>query len=244
MGLGSHDWVDWRYTPSDRVFQRFAAGVRAAGGFVVAAHPAVPLLGSAWEFGFDHVDAIEVWNGAWNVDDEASLRIWHRLLRRGRRVVAVGGSDSHGPHQPVGRPQTVVRAERPSAADLVAALRRGRCYLAESSAVQLTLTASCAVGGHLLAAGPGETLPVAPGAADVTVTATVSGAPNTRMAIITGAGRVADVRIDQSGAGSIRWTGSGDSMRFVRAEVRRRAIPRSMVALTNPVWLQALAQSG
>lgn len=241
VGLSPKDWLDWRYAPSDGVFERYAAAVRAAGGFVVAAHPAVPLPGSAWEFGFGDVDAIEVWNGAWNLDDEASLRIWHRLLRRGRRVIAVGGSDSHGPHQPVGRPQTVVHAEGSSAPELVAGLRRGRCYLAESSAVQLTLTASSEVGGRLLCAGPGDTLPIA-GADDLTVTATVRGAPDSRIAIITATGRAAAACTDGSGVGSVRWTGSGDRMRFARAEVRSRAFPRSMVALTNPVWLPAIAQ--
>ena len=50
-----------------------------------------------------------------------------RLLRQGRRVAAVGGSDSHGPHQPVGLPQTVVHAADLSVPSLVEGLRRGRC---------------------------------------------------------------------------------------------------------------------
>ena len=103
-------WVDWRYAPRDDVFATYAARVRADGGLVVAAHPSVPLPGCAWEFGYHDVDAMEVWNGLWNVDDELSLRIWQQLLRQGRRITAVGGSDSHAPDQPVGRPQTVVYA--------------------------------------------------------------------------------------------------------------------------------------
>ncbi len=78
---------------------------------MVAAHPSVPLPGCAWEFGYRDVDAMEVWNGLWNVDDELSLRIWQQLLRQGRRITAVGGSDSHASSQPVGRPQTVVYAQ-------------------------------------------------------------------------------------------------------------------------------------
>jgi predicted metal-dependent phosphoesterase TrpH len=75
VGLPPDGWVDWRYAPRDDAFAGFAAQVRADGGVVVAAHPAVPLPGSAWEFGYRDVDAIEVWNGKWNVDDEVSLRI-------------------------------------------------------------------------------------------------------------------------------------------------------------------------
>ena len=51
VGLPPRAWVDWRYGPRDGVFPRFAAEVRQAGGLVVAAHPSVPLPGSAWEFG-------------------------------------------------------------------------------------------------------------------------------------------------------------------------------------------------
>ena len=89
----------------------YAKRVRADGGLVVAAHPSVPLPGCAWEFGYRDVDAMEVWNGLWNVDDGLSLRIWQQLLRQDRRITAVGGSDSHASSQPVGRPQTVVYAQ-------------------------------------------------------------------------------------------------------------------------------------
>ncbi len=142
VGLSPRGWVDWRYGPGDGVFPRFAADVREAGGLVVAAHPAVPVPGSAWEFGFDHVDALEVWNGRWNLDDELSLRIWQRLLRQGQRSVAVGGSDSHGKHQQVGSPQTVVHADGLSVGAIVDGLRCGRSYLARSCDVALELSAS------------------------------------------------------------------------------------------------------
>ena len=111
IALPPGGWVDWRYAPRDGVFATYAKRVRADGGLVVAAQPSVPLPGCAWEFGYRDVDAMEVWNGLWNVDDELSLRIWQQLLRQGRRITAVGGSDSHASSQPVGRPQTVVYAQ-------------------------------------------------------------------------------------------------------------------------------------
>lgn len=239
IGLPTRGWVDWRYRPQDDLFGRYAAQVRADRGMVVAAHPAVPMPGSAWEFGYRDVDAVEVWNGRWNVDDEVSLRIWHRLLRRGRRIAAVGGSDSHGPHQQVGVPHTVVHAAALSTSALVDALRGGRSYVAESSAVTVELTASCRSGDSALTAGPGETLVVAP-AAPVTVTAAVSGAPGTRLALITAAGCVAKVLVDRSGEGRLEWIADPGRAGFARVEVRRptRGGTSSMAALTNPVWLQ------
>jgi hypothetical protein len=234
VGLPPEGWVDWRYAPRDGVFARYAAQVRADGGLVVAAHPSVPLPGCAWEFGYHDVDAMEVWNGAWNVDDELSLRIWHQLLRHGRRIAAVGGSDSHAAHQPVGQPQTVVYAEFASTAALIDGLRDGRSYLAASSAVTLTLNAFR--DDSTATAGPGETFRVRMGAS-VSVTAAVTGALDATLAVITAAGCVCRAKTDFEGAGTVTWTGSAAEARFARVELRRRAGFPSMVALTNPVWL-------
>jgi hypothetical protein len=240
IGLPERLWVDWRYGPRDGAFPRYAAQVRAAGGLVVAAHPAVPIPGTAWRFGFHDVDAIEVWNGHWNVDDEIALRRWDRLLRRGRRIAAVGGSDSHALCDPVGRPQMVVYAEALSRTALLDALRHGRGYLAESADVGVDLTAQC--GGTV--AGPGEELPVPPGA-PVLVSVRVSGAPGSTVVVRTAAGVAARVWMDRSGEQEFAWDTSGFRSRFVRVEVRRpgsgRGLLSQMVALTNPVWLRPAA---
>ncbi len=232
IGLPPRGWVDWRYGPGDDVFARFAAEVREAGGLVVAAHPSVPLPGSAWEFGFAHVDALEVWNGRWNLDDELSLRIWHRLLRRGRRVVALGASDSHGAHQPVGSPQTVVHADGLSVLAIVDGLRCGRSYLARSHDIALEFTATA---GDSVA-GPGQTLRV-PSGASVTVTAVVSGAAGANVTLITAAGCAQRATVGASAR--LTWELDATSARFARLEVREphRRPFGAMVALTNPVWL-------
>jgi hypothetical protein len=236
VGLPPHGWVDWRYAPRDGVFAAYAGDVQAHGGLVVVAHPSVPLPGSLWEFGYCGVDAVEVWNGKWNVDDEVSLRTWLRLLRSGRRITAVGSSDSHGPHQPIGRPHTVVHAEDLSADGLVDAVRRGRCYIAESSGVTVSLMG--AVGEGTRTAGPGETLLAAEDDA-ITISATVRGAPDTTVAIIADTGSIARATIDGTGVGEVEWTGAAGDIRFALIEVRHasRTRMRPMVALTNPVWL-------
>jgi hypothetical protein len=235
VGLPPGAWIDWRYGPSDRVFPRFAAEVRDGGGLVVAAHPSVPLPGAAWEFGFDDVDALEVWNGRWNLDDEFSLRTWQRLLRQGRRITAVGGSDSHGEHQQVGLPQIVVHAEDLSTPAIIDGLRRGRSYLARSCDVALELTASCPSGDGV--AGPGQTLRV-PSDGRVTVTAVISGAAGTDVALITAEGRVRRATVGSDRA-RVRWELDAGAARFARLEIReaRRRRLGAMVALTNPIWL-------
>jgi hypothetical protein len=234
VGLPPGGWVDWRYGPSDGVFSGFADEVRQDGGLVVAAHPAAPLPGSAWEFGFAEVDAIEVWNGKWNVDDEVSLRIWQRMLRQGRRIVAVGGSDAHSKRQVVGAPQTAVHADELSMPAIIDGLRRGRSYIAGSRDAACELTASCPSGE---VAGPGQQLRVAPGD-PVTVTAVVSGAPGTTAALITADGCAGRAPVASAGS-RLQWQLDAESARFARLEVRdgRRGRLGAMVALTNPVWL-------
>ncbi|MGO9928879.1 MAG: CehA/McbA family metallohydrolase [Mycobacterium sp.] len=236
VGLPPHAWVDWRYAPRDGVFPLFAAEVREAGGLVVAAHPAAPLPGSLWEFGFEHVDALEVWNGRWNLDDEVSLRIWQRLLCEGRRVVAVGGSDSHTISQPVGSPQTVVHARELSVPAVLDGLRCGRSYIARSLAVTVELTAS--FGGAAELAGPGRTLRV-PSETPVAVTAMVTGAAGTNAALVTAAGCVGRATVGGSARTMLRWELDAASARFARLEIReaQRRPLGAMVALTNPVWL-------
>ena len=242
VGLPPDGWVDWRYSPRDGVFADHAGLVRDLGGLVVAAHPAVPMPSVAWGFGYRDVDAVEVWNGHWNLDDELALRIWHRLLCRGRRIPAVGGSDSHAPHQPVGRPQTEVETGALTAAEIIEGVRHGRSYLTESSAVTLRLTAGAGAGvGVGVGVGVGHTLAVPP-EAPVTVTATVGGAPGTTLSILTAGGRVARTSIGADGGGELRWTTTGAAARFARAEVRRSGDSRilaPMVALSNPLWLAA-----
>ncbi len=146
VGLPPRGWVDWRYGPRDGVFERYADEVRAGGGLVVAAHPAVALQLNA------------------SHDDGATT------------------------------------------------------------------------------AGLGETLRVPPGG-DVTVTAAVTGAPEASLAVVTEAGCVGRAKTDDSGAGMVRWTGSGADARFARVEVRRAARGRfpSMVALSNPVWFSVVS---
>jgi hypothetical protein len=236
VGLPPQGWVDWRYAPRDGMFPRFAAEVRDAGGLVVAAHPAAPLPGSLWEFGFDDVDALEVWNGRWNLDDEVSLRIWQRLLREGRRVVAVGGSDSHAHQQPVGSPQTVVHARELSIPVIVDGLRSGRSYIARSRCVTVEFTVSSRRVAEL--AGPGQALRV-PAGATVTVTAMISGAAGTSAALITAAGCAGRATVSGSARTMLRWELDAAPARFARLELReaQRRPFGAMVALTNPVWL-------
>ncbi|MFH9799195.1 MULTISPECIES: CehA/McbA family metallohydrolase [Streptomyces] len=236
VGLPQGEWVDWRYGPADQgAFEGHVRRVHSLGGLAIAAHPLTPAPGSFWEFGLDRVDALEVWNGPWTLDDAANIAAWHVMLCLGKRVAAVGNSDAHSPADAVGRPHNVVRADSLSTAAVLDALRTGRSYAVESAGVTVDFTARAGAA----VAGPGEELPLSFFDA-VDVTLNVTGAPDSIATLYTEWGIVAATCIDGSGRGQLRWRGWGRASMFARAEVRRPK-PASttldqLVAITNPVW--------
>ncbi|MFJ5924959.1 CehA/McbA family metallohydrolase [Kitasatospora sp. NPDC092948] len=150
LGLRPGQLVDWQHRVGSAAFDRALREVRAAGGMCVAAHPHAPYPGGDLMFPLEAFDAVEVWNGAWasdrpwNADNHAAHAEWGRRLAAGVRAghwqPALGNSDTHLRGQ-LGTPQTVVFAEELSPPAILAALRAGRSWIAESSAVQLEFTA-------------------------------------------------------------------------------------------------------
>ncbi len=241
LGLQAERWVDWRYRAVDGVVGRVIGGIHRAGGIAVAAHPFCPFAGCAWGFGYDEVDAIEVWNGPWTPDDERTLLLWEELLAGqhhpgGRWIPAVGNSDAHGEAQAIGLPHNVVLASDLERQAILRGVRAGRLWIAESAGVDLSMAARA--DGRT--AGIGERLPVA---ADepVLVRLEVRGAPGNLVRLYTDHGQVLERRLAEEGPDVVTWTTTPRDSAFVRAEVRRWAPApatfEAMVALTNPVFL-------
>src|SRR5262249_12261370 len=80
LGLPPGTSIDWRYRARDQRFDEFSRQIRNAGGIVVPAHPYCPFVACRWKFGYDKVDAVEVWNGPWTADDESAMDIWDSML--------------------------------------------------------------------------------------------------------------------------------------------------------------------
>lgn len=212
---------------------------------MVPAHPYGTSLASQWKFGYDNVDAIEVWNGPWTPDDEASLLTWDNLLtgaaRRGdgQWLPAMGNSDAHRDPDVVGLPQTVVLADGLDRRSLQAGIRAGHSWIAENADVRLSLSATGPHGEH---AGIGDRLQVAADA-EVTVRLQVAGVPaGSLLRLLTDEGQVVGQVLPASGA--VEWTTTASLASYVRAEVRHptaagdtSGLPGPAAALTNPIWL-------
>ncbi|MFD7504024.1 CehA/McbA family metallohydrolase [Streptomyces sp. NPDC059850] len=246
LGIAPGTFIDWRYRARDNRFGQFARKIRQAGGLVIPAHPHGTCVGCNWKFGFNEADAVEVWNADFGPDDEATVLEWDNTLVAaargdGRWLPAVGNSDSHREPQPVGLPQTVVLADDLSRTALQDGIRSGRCWIAESSEVDLTFEAVDGRGRH---AGIADRLPAAPDA-EVTVRLKVSGAgPGRQVRFITDQGPLYTTTLPVSGSATVEWKTTPSYAAYVRAEVRHPAsdggaagTPGPMVALTNPIWL-------
>ncbi|MCK6576718.1 MAG: CehA/McbA family metallohydrolase [Anaerolineae bacterium] len=154
---GGSTWIDFRVQqPAD--LERSLAFARAQGCLISCNHPRP--YGPDWAFpevgGFT---CVEVWNGPWELLNSASLAFWEVRLKRGERLVAVGGSDHHFSHRPhiarLGFPtlRVYVAPDRaPTARDILDAIRAGHCIITEApDGPGITLNAGGSMmGDHLL----------------------------------------------------------------------------------------------
>ncbi|GIJ80442.1 hypothetical protein SAMN05443287_10445 [Micromonospora phaseoli] len=238
LGLEPGQLVDWRYGVRDDAIDRHLTQVRRSGGLCVAAHPYAPYPSGTLAYPYRWFDAVEVWNGQWtselpwNADNEAALAEWGRNLahdiHQGRWWPVLGNSDVHLAGQ-LGTPHTVVFAAELSVEAVLAGLRTGRSWIAESTTVSLDVTAT--TGDR--AAGIGERLHS--GGAPIVVRVAVAGVPSGIVSLHTEQGVAHRQPLPADGTGTVEWrTTAGDSG-FVRVEIRHPN--RRMAALTNPVIL-------
>jgi len=134
---GLDGWIDFRGSDSERVRQ-LVEHANARGSMFSINHPDSPI---PWKH--DAVrgyQAVEVWNAPWRWFNEPALVRWEEHLKRGERMIAVGGSDSHcvppakmtQPNGP-GEPCTWVYVEGSLTQRAVLdAVERGRVFISEA----------------------------------------------------------------------------------------------------------------
>ncbi len=238
LGLEPGQVVDWHYGVRDDLVNLSVDRVHQAGGLCVAAHPYAPYPSGTFMYPFAGFDAVEVWNGRWtsdlpwNADNEAALAEWGRTLAsdicQGRWRPAIGNSDTHLDGQ-IGIPHTVVLADELATHAVLAGIRAGRSWIAESARVQLSFTVSA--GDR--SAGIGERLGA--GCEPATVRVETRGVPSGTVSFHTEQGRVHSEPLSTSGAATLEWRTSTVEAAFVRIEVRHPT--GDMAALTNPIIL-------
>ncbi|MBI1394269.1 MAG: PHP domain-containing protein [Alphaproteobacteria bacterium] len=249
--FGLSRYLDFRID-RDRDFARLARDVADQGAILSINHPLLiqgeACMGCGWEVpdvDYGAVAAVEAVNGATlarlgSVETPLSgVEFWERLLDRGYRVTAIGGSDNHdptpgAPQPPIGIPTTVVWSEAASVDAILAGVRSGRVYIdvVGQPAWRLDLEASTggqsAVMGGALSARAGDV---------VRVEALVAGAEGGTIEFIAG-GRDAPL-----GVGAISGGNAAPAVTFAVDRHARwvRAVLRSpggkIALISNPVYI-------
>lgn len=156
LGIKPGEAIDWNHQVRDGVIDHCLDQVHQVGGLCVAAHPHAPYPSGDFMFPFRGFDVVEVWNGLWTSDRpwNADLAEWGRSLaadiHTGSWRPAMGNSDTHLGGQ-MGVPHTVVFAEELSTEAVLAGIRAGRSWIAESADVDVAFTANA--DGHVAGVG-------------------------------------------------------------------------------------------
>ncbi|MEM3658365.1 MAG: CehA/McbA family metallohydrolase [Candidatus Hadarchaeum sp.] len=129
--FGLWHWIDFRCTKDEEI-RKVCDFVHASNGIFSLNHPKAN--GPNWEFSLDFdFDCLEVWHAFWQLNNQESLALWDLLLRQGRRIVAVGGSDAHPQRlsqgyllEWLGHPTVWAYAEEVTPEGLIQAIKLGR----------------------------------------------------------------------------------------------------------------------
>jgi hypothetical protein len=247
---GLREWIDFRCADEASIdtVRRY---VLQKGGLISVNHP--KCVGPPWLFkGWEGYPSMEVWQAMWRFYNWESLERWDALLRKGERVVAVGGSDTHSvppaePRHPHGlaNPTTWVwtgneKGEMRNAEEAVLdGIRAGHVFITDAPTdTQLVLRAD-ADGEGRFGALMGDTIPPSDGR-PVQFRVEARGNPDWRLWLIAD-GVPVDIRPLEKVEATHEFSLDVSGRRYVRAELRgfRGRPERGEVvwAMTNPIWV-------
>lgn len=172
--FGPAGFVDFRLGTADVPdAAALASEAAAAGALMSINHPALPsgerCMGCGWSAkrtNYDAIQAIEAINGTIAEGPLAGLGFWYARLNEGHHLTGIGGSDSHDPDAPdgkppIGRPTTVVHAAELSQKGILDGIRAGNVFIdvegTRNRMLELEATSGSgrsAMGGTLKPDGP------------------------------------------------------------------------------------------
>ncbi len=202
---------------------------KKSGAIVSVNHPKCDFCPYLW--GDDTCfDMIEVWNGPMRRVNLRAIEWWTSLLKSGRRLPVVGGSDFHRDfrYARMGNPVTAVYARSQSAAEILAAVAGGHSYITGSvKGVRLGL--------RCLGKSFGDTVALEKGA-ELTFRAD-NAAPGTRLTLVTGEGVAAvfHKRRSRSITGSAAVTKPGFAYLLA---TRKVLFYETVCAISNPIYFE------
>jgi hypothetical protein len=184
--------------------------------------------------------SVEIWNGTWDEQDESALRHWDELLQKGKKITAIGSSDSHQrPEEPsdypinlaLGEPTVFVGAKDLTRESLFEAIKNGNVFVAENSRRSIEFTAKEFVGNSEKTIG--DTLSFYFGK-EVNFKFSLNGFPNGSKVKLISAGKI----VKEFNTNNQKFSGEypiiSEKDYYVRLEVRNSK--GKMLAFTNPIY--------
>lgn len=222
--------------------------VKDSGAVFSINHPSLPsgedCMGCGWTpakpVEMAGVHAVEVVNGTQSEGPRAGVGFWEEQLQQGRRMTAVGGSDSHNPGaadgpSPIGLPATLVHADALSRDALLAGIQKGRVVVdvrnARGSRLELRLQSDDGRSADM-----GQELAMADGQWATLRSELVYPQPVQLEFIVDGKRHRAALEPGADGAqqASLRWQSDG-KRHWLRVDAR--APDGSLLLLGNPVYV-------
>jgi hypothetical protein len=190
--------------------------------------------GCPWDWGWDvDYDWVEVWNGPWRSGNEETVLWWQKKLEEGRRIVAVGGSDTHRPDPYVkhGMPTTWVKSSSCSLTDVIEGIGKGHVVVSfapEGPFIELS-------SGNAIT---GDVIKNAEGHRQVKLVASRV-EEGDQIAIISEKGVEIEKGVSSGKNDPFLLTWPVSGRRFYRAEIRKKfpdIDKKLMAVLTNPIY--------
>jgi len=232
IGLGgARDYVDFRAGPAD---PRLAALLQAAaerGALVAVNHPTADCLGCDWGGPVPPAaHAIEIVNPGQPKQQQA-IDLWDRLLREGRRIVAVGTADWHRAPAPIDTASVRVWADELSTPAILRGIREGRVVVMADGR---TPPPELRVRLGSVAAAVGDTVKLRRGQRyGVEVAARGAAYEGARVALMWDGAPAGQAVL--TGGAPLRLTRRADRAGYLRAHVWRK--DGQPLAITNPIWI-------
>ncbi len=236
LGQKPGHWFDFRMDPGDGRLSGVIAEAHHQGALFVVNHPYATCTSCTWtypEAEWKAADAIEVWNGVWTAEDRAAVDLWDRLLKRGRRVWAFGGTDYHRGEDAL-TPAALVYAAGLAPEKVLDGMRRGRVVLSESPQGPRVLVAPAAKPDAL----PGDTTRVASATTSLPVQVRVTGGKGMTVRLVwsSGEARLPPVESDDVTLAYTVPLTTADARDYVRAELL--SSEGGMASLSNPLFVE------
>ncbi len=110
--------------------QKLICDARSTGAVISVNHPKCRFCPFLWEDD-NAFDMIEIWNGPMRPTNTDGITYWTELLKKGRKIPIVGGSDYHSPKgfSRIGHPVTAVYSASSCADDILNAIRNGHSFV-------------------------------------------------------------------------------------------------------------------